>query len=198
MNFVGSRPGAAAENSGGMNMTTAYAAPAIPARSEGAQTAMPEPAYSTDPYPEDDDMAAEPAPSIPSNELRERASRLVHDFFAATSGTSEEALAFVARSFAPTVRHYGSVRTREDLIREHDQYMARWPVRSYRIEPQSLSVSCDQSGATCLVSGLVDFDCASPERGAVSRGVSSFSLRLAMRPEGAMITSDDGTVVRRL
>jgi hypothetical protein len=140
---------------------------------------------------------AQPARSGDAN-AQERAAQLAYDYFAALSGDPAEALSYVSRTFAPWVQHYGVGRSREQILSAKARYMVRWPQRSYRIQPSSLSVACDDDGSGCTVSGIVDYSCASPERHAVSRGVTSFSLRLSREGDAFAITSESGEVLRRL
>jgi hypothetical protein len=165
-------------------------------------TLEPSPDYARDLSPEDQPppLGTYPAQSArpDDSDARERAARLAYDYFAASSGDPTQALSYVSRTFAPWVQHYGVGRSREQILSAKARYMVRWPQRSYRIQPSSLSVACDDDGSSCVVSGIVDYSCASPERNAVSRGVTSFSLRLSREGDAFAITSESGEVLRRL
>jgi hypothetical protein len=128
---------------------------------------------------------------------RDRATQFIQEYFAASSGNPADAMSYASRTYAPTVQFYGQTRSIEQILRVKSQYMSRWPERAYRIEPGTLSVSCDQAGSSCAVSGVVRFDCASPERGAASSGTASFELQLALEQGQIAVTSESGRVISR-
>ena len=57
------------------------------------------------------------------------------------------------------------------------------------INPGSLFVQCD--GSSCTVTGVVNWDCTSLERGAHSAGTSNFALRIV----NGLIVSENGSTL---
>jgi hypothetical protein len=131
------------------------------------------------------------------SDARSRAARFVYEYFAAAAGDPADAMTYASRTYAPTVQFYGQMKTVQQILAAKSQYMARWPQRSYRVEPTSVSTSCDEAGYNCVVGGIVIFECASPERGAVSRGTASFRLQLSLGQDQIAVTSEAGAVINR-
>ncbi len=120
----------------------------------------------------------------------------MHDFFASWSARNPEALASITPLYAPVVEFYGKPTTRPALLAQKRAFTIRWPSRSYVARPGSLDVGCEAGSEICTVAGLVDWDCRSAERNAQSTGTAKFSLKVAFRG-GGVILSESGAVVAR-
>ena len=103
--------------------------------------------------------------------MHQRASAFMGDYFRHLS--SPQVLEDFERDYAPYVSYYDKRVDRATLMRDKARFVHRWPQRSYRLREESLDVSCDTPDL-CMVTGLVDFECRSAERHAVSTGVARF------------------------
>ena len=138
----------------------------------------------------------EPAPPVASS-AADRAKAFVGDYFAHWSETADQALAFFAESYASHVNFYGTPVLHGDLLKLKRDYTARWPVRVYAARPDSLRAFCNSATSTCVVTGVVDWDCRSPERNARSAGSANFSLTVAMSGSQEQILAEAGSVISR-
>lgn len=82
--------------------------------------------------------------------------------------------------YADYISYYSKVKGKDEVLREKAAFVARWPQRSYRPRQSSIHVACQMLNGehVCAVSGLVDFDCRSPERHVVSSGVAHFRAQI--------------------
>lgn len=155
-----------------------------------------EPPQAPPPAPDSTSTPAAPAPApAPARSPAEQqaiATVLNANAYWSQGGADVEGL---AQYYAPTVTFYGTSIPREKVMAEKRKFSARWPIRHYTVDQSTLFVSCDASGnggdPVCAVSGVVDWDCASPERGAHSVGRATFSVRIT----GGAIVSESGTVM---
>jgi hypothetical protein len=83
------------------------------------------------------------------------------------------------------------------VLREKARFVHRWPERSYRPRPSTLSARCDtvKDEPICFVTGLVDFDCRSAERHAVSTGVARFTATVWFGGEQPQIIGETSEVI---
>jgi hypothetical protein len=130
------------------------------------------------------------APLVPpAGSLAEQgATRLVQAYFAtwSKSGTDVEAL---SHYYNDMVSFFGGSVSRDRVMDEKRKFAIRWPIRHYTVNPGSLFVQCDTGG--CSVTGVVNWDCTSLERGAHSVGSANYALRIV----GGVIVSESGSVL---
>lgn len=107
------------------------------------------------------------------------------------AGTDVESL---SAYYGDTAKFYGAVTTREKIMDEKRRFSARWPIRHYTIKPNTLFAQCDD---TCSVTGVVEWDVSSPERGAHSVGTANFVLKIALNNSDirGIILSENGSVL---
>jgi hypothetical protein len=60
-----------------------------------------------------------------------------------------------------------------------------------------MTVTCDAGSSTCVVAGVVEWDCKSPARGAHSVGTANFALRVTFETTGPQVVSESGSVINR-
>jgi hypothetical protein len=72
---------------------------------------------------------------------------------------------------------------------EKRKFSARWPIRHFTVDANSLLVHCD--GVTCSISGVVAWDCSNQERAAHSVGTANFALRIV----NGLIVSENGSIL---
>ncbi|HME20300.1 MAG TPA: hypothetical protein VKI44_02865, partial [Acetobacteraceae bacterium] len=128
-------------------------------------------------------------PSTPTGSPAEQQARrlvLGYNSYWSQGGTNIEGL---ATYYADMVTFYNGTIPREKVLVEKRKFSARWPIRHYIVDPNSLLVQCD--GITCSVSGVVAWDCTNLELGAHSVGTANFALRIV----NGVIVSENGSVL---
>ncbi|MGE0701192.1 MAG: caspase domain-containing protein [Hyphomicrobiaceae bacterium] len=107
------------------------------------------------------------------------------------SGTTGSALRL---GYEPEVLYYGKATPRAAVLADKQRYTARWPRRSYRLDPASVVVTPAAGGAQD-VAFEYDFEVADAKRTSAGRG----RTRLTLRPagQGYSIAREEGEVVSR-
>jgi hypothetical protein len=149
---------------------------------------LPAPQY-VEPSPTPDDNA------IPQSDLQGRALRFASDYFETWSRSDADALAFIDRYYAPTVRFYGGIKSREEITRMKYAFVQRWPERSYQPDPSQMRIVCNEAQAACTVSGVVSYTSRSAERNAISSGSATFEMGVQLRGGEFQIISENGRVL---
>ena len=149
------------------------------------------------PAPREQPPAA--APSVPDAApatIADRSKAFVAAYFAHWSETADQALTFFSGAYGPRVNLYGSMVAHAELMQQKRNYTVRWPVRVYASRPDLIQVSCG-ADRSCVVTGVVDWDCRNPERKARSAGSANFSLTLALADGREQIVAEAGSVISR-
>jgi ATP-dependent protease ClpP protease subunit len=145
-----------------------------------------------DPAPPPVPVAAPPAASLGSP-AEQQAKSLILTYYAdwSRSGTDIEGL---AQFYGDTASFYGSPEPREKIMDEKRKFSARWPIRHYTIQPNTVFAQCTD---TCSVTGVVQWNVSSIERNAHSIGTANFVLKIALNgsPVGGIILSENGAVL---
>jgi hypothetical protein len=125
----------------------------------------------------------------------QRARALVEQYFQHLSGP--DVLNKFQEDYAAYVDFYGKMIDRNTLLREKARFVRRWPERRYSPRQGSIQVACRQvEGVTvCAVSGLVDFNCRSADRHAISTGVARFKSSVAFVGDRPQIMGEESAVV---
>lgn len=136
-------------------------------------------------------------PRLPGNQpgLEQRALAFVTNDMVRSEGSAAEYLDYARRSIDDQVDYYGKLTSRADVLKDKERYVARWPVRSYRLRAETIRTSCDQSKATCRVDGLLDFDLSNPADGRKSSGASSFEFGIRFGADGGRIFYESGKII---
>jgi hypothetical protein len=144
-------------------------------------------------------LSSVPPQTTEADPTMERAALSFLDgYFGLWSAGNLAAMAFVEGEYADLVDFYGKPTQRQVIVEAKRKYIERWPERSYLVRPGSLRIACDGGSATCLITGVVDWDCRSIDRGAHSAGVSDFTLRVAFAPSGVgKVVLEAGSVTAR-
>jgi len=150
------------------------------------------------------DAIVEVLSSVPSQAtdadltIEQASQRFLDGYFGYWSASNLAAMAFVDGAYADLVDFYGKPTQRQVIVDAKRKYVERWPERSYVVRPGSLRIACDGGSGVCLITGIVDWDCRSAERGAHSAGVSDFTLRVAFAASGTgKILLEAGSVITR-
>src|SRR5215204_1738336 len=106
--------------------------------------------------------------------MRDLSADLANSYLRIWSSSREGALADVHEVYAQRVNFYGRVLDKRGITAEKMSFVRRWPIRRYSLRPGTTQVDCNANRRACVVKTLIDWEAASPQRGAVSRGVSRF------------------------
>lgn len=112
-----------------------------------------------------------------------------------SEGSAAQYLDYARRSIDDQVDYYGKLTSRADVLKDKERYVARWPVRSYRLRTETIRTSCDESKATCRVGGLLDFALSNPADGRKSSGASSFEFGIRFGADGGRIFHESGKII---
>lgn len=140
--------------------------------------------------PESHSQALQTIPDPPApvfSPAEQQAKQLVTAYHAdwSQAGTSVERM---ARYYAPQVSFYGMSLSRQFVIEQMRQFATRWPVRQYRVVPQTMSVQCSTND--CTVNSVVSWDYSNPD------GVRSIgAARLTFRIVDGLIVSENSRVL---
>jgi len=126
--------------------------------------------------------------------LEQRASKFIDEYFRHLS--SPDVLSKFQQDYAGYIDYYGKVVNQATVMQEKASFVHRWPQREYRPRQDSIVVSCtNEAEKLCLVTGLVDFECRSPERHAASMGVARFNAAIMFDGDDARIVGEDSKVL---
>ncbi len=142
-----------------------------------------------------DTPAVEVTPEEQATEDDDRARAVMEHYFQHLSGP--DVLSQFERDYADFVDFYGKVLGRNAVLREKARFVQRWPDRSYHPRKDSMRVTCVKLKVdmVCGVTGLVDFQCRSSERHAVSIGVANFRTTIAFIGGRPQIVGEESAVV---
>lgn len=129
--------------------------------------------------------------------LEQAARGFLASYFGLWSQDNATAMAFVEGEYADVVDFYGKPTPRQTIVELKRKFVERWPERSYLVRPASLSIACDAGTGTCLISGIVDWDCRSASRGARSSGASEFTVRVSLAASAAKVMLEAGSTIAR-
>ncbi len=164
--------------------------PRKPAQSAPAQSA-PAPAQAPAPVP-NPYMPKETAPAAISDE--QKAINAAALMIQAGSGTNEEAMNFTREFYADTVDYFKKKRPKSEILADKQAYFARWPVRRFVVDQNSLKAKCQDQ--MCMVVGLYDYKVSSPERGKTATGTSNFTYVLDLRNRYRIVMEDSEVISR--
>jgi hypothetical protein len=136
-------------------------------------------------------------PAAQAGDLETRAHNFVLALNIIISGPSERYLKVLNGIYADQVRYFGKQMQRAAVVSQRTEFVARWPIRSYVVQPHSLKVQCDAQTSKCQVSGQAAFDLKSPSRKQRAHGMEMFDYLLSFRPgvKWPMIVNESGSVV---
>jgi hypothetical protein len=138
-------------------------------------------------------MAAVAPEPPPPTSLAARAIGRVSELAARWSAPNAEMLGALDEFYGDKVFYHGKLVPRQMVLSEKKYFAERWPQRSYKIRPRSLSVSCNPADV-CRVQGVMDRELANDKANTKSRDVTSFDYRFARAGESLKIASETSTV----
>ncbi|MGV1951067.1 hypothetical protein ACQZ44_09580 [Agrobacterium vitis] len=102
----------------------------------------------------------------------------------------DDGLTFLANNYGESILYYGSQRSKDDVLAEKQQFVARWPVRVYSVRPGTAHASCFN---VCSVYAVVDWYAYSPGRKKSSSG--TVNSVLTWDPATHKILAENGKIV---
>src|ERR1700712_1472554 len=121
---------------------------------------------------------ARPAPCQTTDRTFGEASiAFVHTYMKLWSSPNPEAMAYMDKVFPDEIIYFTQPLNHPALMQRKRRFADKWPLRSFVVRDDGISVSCDQQHL-CTVWGLVDWHCRSPERHADATGTSVFALQI--------------------
>jgi hypothetical protein len=129
--------------------------------------------------------------------MRDLSADLANSYLRIWSSSDEGALSDVHEVYAPRVNFYGRMLDKRGITAEKMRFVRRWPIRRYSLRPGTTRVDCQQNRRACVVTTLIDWEAASPQRRTVSRGVSEFRLGVGFSGPQPLVIYEGGRVVAR-
>lgn len=111
------------------------------------------------------------------------------------SGSGQHAATEIGAFYGDTVRYYGAVLSRSEVLRDKSRFAARWPARDYRFDADTLQVSC--SSKACSAAYQVRFLAQDREDDRSSSGTAEARVVLAISGEDLAIIAEDSAVLQR-
>jgi gag-polyprotein putative aspartyl protease len=134
-----------------------------------------------------------PPPQAEASQIARDAVSKTEAFFTVWSAPHNPDGEGVRQYYASAINYYGTVTSVDDVMKQNLQFCRRWPLRRYTIRAPSVSVSCSSTNV-CTVSGVLDWDAASPVRSAHSSGVAQFIFGF----RDGLIEMEGGKVLSRV
>lgn len=106
------------------------------------------------------------------------------------------ALSDIQDTYAARVDFHGNDWGRDRVMQDKIEFADRWPIRDYTFRPDYRTSFCRPSNI-CTVFGEVDWSAWSPERDAVSSGVSTVEITLRYASGGFRIIGEKSRVIAR-
>jgi len=146
------------------------------------------------------DAAPPPEPSAgagqepPQARLATRAAGLVAALAARWSESNAETLRALDELYADKVFYHGKITPRQAVLLEKRRFAERWPQRSYKLRPHSITTSCNVVTEVCRVQGLVDRELANPATDTKSHDVASLDYSITVAGDALKIAAETSSV----
>ena len=158
-----------------------------------ASKPAPRPRSTPAPQPSQALAAATPPTSrVPQSSLEQRAIAFVTEDMNKSQGTAADYLNHARRSLDERIDYYGKLTSRDEVLKDKERYVARWPVRSYRMRSDTTRTSCDEGKSSCQVSGVVDYSLSNPATGRKSSGSATYEFGIRFGADGGRIFYEQG------
>lgn len=152
-----------------------------------------------------DDTAPAPTPEKRSDlapqkqqPLETFATTFFTNYMRLSEGEPSNLLPFVQQNFANSVEYYGKRYTLQQVIQDKQNYIIRWPKRSYKPRSDTIRVSCNATQSYCEIIGGVDFRVATfLPANPISVGVAVYQFGLEFSDGKATVVSENGKIVSR-
>jgi hypothetical protein len=126
--------------------------------------------------------------------LAGRATNLVLSLAARWSQPNGETLRTLDELYVDKVLYHGNLMPRQSILMEKRRFAERWPQRSYKIRPHSVTASCDAASEVCRVHGIMDRELANPATNTKSHDVASFDYSITSSGDALRIAAESSSV----
>jgi hypothetical protein len=126
--------------------------------------------------------------------LTDRATGLVLALATRWSEPNAETLRALDELYVDKVFYHGKLTPRQAVLLEKRRFVERWPQRSYKIRPHSVTATCNATSEVCRVQGIMDRELANPATNTKSRDVTSFDFSVARSGEALKIAAETTSV----
>jgi hypothetical protein len=130
----------------------------------------------------------------PQTSLAGRATGLVLALAARWSAPNAETLRALDELYVDKVFYHGKLTARPAVLLEKRRFAERWPQRSYKVRPHSVTASCNATSEMCRVQGIMDRELANPATNTKSHDVASFDYSVARSGEVLKIAAETSSV----
>jgi hypothetical protein len=137
------------------------------------------------------------ASSKPLENLEGRATDFVLSLANRWSGPNADMLRALDDLYADQVFYHGKLMPRQEVLRDKRRFAEKWPERSYKIRPHSVSTTCYDEFQICRVKAIVERQLANTKAHAKSRDVASFEYRVAPSGEALKIAAETSSLSDR-
>jgi uncharacterized caspase-like protein len=127
--------------------------------------------------------------------LEQRSIEFVTEDMIQSSGDASSLLNHARRILDEQVAYYGKTTSRADVLKDKERYVARWPVRSYKLLPDATRTSCNEEQFLCQITGVVVFSLSNPATGRKSTGTASFEYGINFAAGIPRIFSENGKIL---
>jgi hypothetical protein len=134
------------------------------------------------------------SPDPPQSTLAGRATSLVVGLAARWSEPNAEMLGTLDELYVDKVFYHGKLTPRQAVVLEKRRFAERWPQRSYKIRPHSITASCNAASEMCRVQGVMERELANPATNTKSRDVATFDFGIARSGEALKIAAETSAV----
>lgn len=128
--------------------------------------------------------------------LRQWSEQIAYTYLQRWSSGDGRALADVSGLYGPRVSFHGEFIDQRNLFAQKRRFARRWPIRRYEHRPGTMRITCDNAKQACLVRSIIDWQAASPSRGAFARGASTFELGIGFSGPRPAVLFERGHVIR--
>lgn len=130
----------------------------------------------------------------PQTSLAGRATSLVMGLAVRWSEPNADTLRALDDLYLDKVYYHGKFTPRQAVLQEKRRFVERWPQRSYKVRPHSITASCNPVTEVCRVQGIMDRELANPETNTKSRDVATFDYSIAGSGQTLRIAAETSTV----
>ena len=110
------------------------------------------------------------------------------------SEPNTETLGALDELYTDKVFYHGKVTPRQAVLLEKRRFAERWPQRSYKVRPHSVTARCDAASEVCRVHGIMDRELANPATNTKSHDETAFDYSIARSGEALKISAETSSV----
>lgn len=138
-----------------------------------------------------------PSPSAGASEHARAAEEFTVAYLDYWSGANSAALDTTPDFYAPQVLFYGREVSARALVDEKRRFFRRWPVRDYRVLPDTMRTTCDPAPPVCIVRTTFAFTASNPRSRRLSQGTALLQLGVSFASRHPLIVFETSQVMSR-